>query len=127
MEKRTTKKDYYEILKGIVANASVENGDELTSFIDKQIELIDNKAAKAKERAAEKKVEGDELRAVIKSVLTEDYQTVDAIVAQIEGEDVTKAKIVARLTQLVKNGEAEKLAGKTEDGKKAMTYRLIVD
>ena len=37
-----------------------------------------------------------------------DYQTIDAIVAQIEGEDITKAKITARLTSLCKNGIAEK-------------------
>ncbi|MGN0992817.1 MAG: hypothetical protein ACI4PE_02725 [Bacilli bacterium] len=124
-DKKNTKKENYEILKGIVENTNVENVDELVAFIDKQIEMIDNKAAKAKEKAAEKKAEGDELRAVIKSVLTEDYQTADMITSQIEGEDITKAKVVARLTQLVKNGEAEKEQVKTEDNKKVMQYRLI--
>ena len=77
-----------------------------------------------KERAAEKKAEGDELRAAIKSVLTEDYQSADDILAQLEGEDLSKAKIIARLTQLVNNGDAEKAQAKAEDGKKFMTYRL---
>ena len=96
----------------------------LVEFINKQIEMIDNKSAKAKEKAAEKRAEGDELRAVIKSVLTNEYQTVDAITAQIEGEDITKAKVVARLTQLVNNGEAVKEQGKSEDNKKVMMYKL---
>lgn len=123
-EKRITKRDNYEALREIVEKSNVENAEMLVEFIDKQIEMIDNKSAKAKEKAAEKRAEGDELRAVIKSVLTNEYQTVDAITAQIEGEDITKAKVVARLTQLVNNGEAVKEQGKSEDNKKVMTYKL---
>ena len=84
-EKRITKRDNYEALKEIVEKSNVENAEMLVEFINKQIEMIDNKSAKAKEKAAEKRAEGDELRAVIKSVLTNEYQTVDAITAQIEG------------------------------------------
>ena len=123
-EKRITKRDNYEALKEIVEKSNVENAEMLVEFINKQIEMIDNKSAKAKEKAAEKRAEGDELRAVIKSVLTNEYQTVDAITAQIEGEDITKAKVVARLTQLVNNGEAVKEQRKSEDNKKVMTYKL---
>ena len=122
--KKLTKKDYYGMLKEIVLTSDVDNKEELEAFIDKQVEIIDNKAEKAKERAAEKKAEGDELRAAIKSVLTEDYQSADDILAQLEGEDLSKAKIIARLTQLVNNGDAEKAQAKAEDGKKFMTYRL---
>ena len=123
-EKRITKRDNYEALKEIVEKSNVENAEMLVEFINKQIEMIDNKSAKAKEKAAEKRAEGDELRAVINSVLTNEYQTVDAITTQIEGEDITKAKVVARLTQLVNNGEAVKEQGKSEDNKKVMTYKL---
>lgn len=122
--KKLTKKDYYGMLKDIILTSDVDNKEELEAFIDRQVEIIDNKAEKAKERAAEKKAEGDELRAAIKSVLTEDYQSADDILAQLEGEDLSKAKIIARLTQLVNNGDAEKAQAKAEDGKKFMTYRL---
>lgn len=122
--KKLTKKDYYGMLKDIILTSDVDNKEELEAFIDRQVEIIDNKAEKAKERAAEKKAEGDELRAAIKSVLTEDYQSADDILVQLEGEDLSKAKIIARLTQLVNNGDAEKAQAKTEDGKKFMTYRL---
>lgn len=122
--KKLTKKDYYGMLKDIILTSDVDNKEELEAFIDRQVEIIDNKAEKAKERAAEKKAEGDELRTAIKSVLTEDYQSADDILVQLEGEDLSKAKIIARLTQLVNNGDAEKAQAKTEDGKKFMTYRL---
>lgn len=122
--KKVTKKENYEMLMEIVENSNSEMKAELVDFITKQIESIDAKAAKAKEKAAEKRAEGDELRAAVKSVLTEELQTAETILSQIEGEELTKAKIVARLTQLVKNGEASKEEVKTEEGKKVMVYKL---
>lgn len=125
MEKKVTKRDYYEMLKNIVVEANVEGATELVEFIDKQIELIDSKAEKAKARNAEKKANGDELREVVQSVLTEEFQTIDAIVAQIEGEEITKAKVTARLTALVNNGIAEKTDVKDDEGRKLKAYRLV--
>ena len=122
--KKVTKKENYEMLMEIVENSNSEIKAELVEFITKQIESIDAKAAKAKEKAAEKRAEGDELRAAVKAVLTNELQTAEMILAQIEGEELTKAKIVARLTQLVKNGEASKEEVKTEEGKKVMAYKL---
>ena len=111
------------MLKEVVENSNSENKDELVEFIEKQITLLDNKAAKAKERAAEKRAEGDELRALVEATLTDEYQTIADITEQIDSEDVTKAKVTARLTQLVKDGLAVKEEAKTEDGKKVMVYR----
>ena len=125
MEKKVTKRDYYEMLKEIVLNANVEGTTELVEFIDKQVSLIDSKAEKAKVRNAEKKANGDELREVVQNVLTDEFQTIDAIVAQIEGEEVTKAKVTARLTALVNNGIAEKTDVKDDEGRKLKAYKLI--
>lgn len=121
--KKVTKKEYYVMLKEVVENSNSENKDELVEFIEKQITLLDNKAAKAKERAAEKRAEGDELRALVEATLTDEYQTITDITEQIDNEDVTKAKVTARLTQLVKDGLAVKEEARTEDGKKVMVYR----
>ena len=129
MEKKITKKDYYAMLKEIVEESKdIEteiSKEELLEFINKQVASINAKAEKAKEKAAEKKANGDELREIVQSVLTEEYQTIDNIVSQIEGEEITKAKITARLTSLVKNGLAEKADVKTEDGKTVKAYKLV--
>ena len=125
MEKKNTKRDYYEMLKEIVLNANVEGATELVEFIDKQVSLIDSKAEKAKARNAEKKANGDELREAVQNVLTDEFQTIDAIVSQIEGEEITKAKITARLTSLVKNGIAEKTDVKDDEGRKLKAYKLV--
>ena len=124
MEKKMTKRDYFEMIKGIVEESNVENKNELNYFLDAQIESINNKAEKAKERAAAKKADGDELRETVKSVLTNDFQTAEEITAKINDEEISKAKVIARLTQLVKLGEAVKESTKTEDNKSKMTYKL---
>lgn len=119
---KMTKAMWFEAIKAVIEASEAEQKDEMVEFIDAQVELLAKKADKAKERAAAKKVEGDELREVVKSVLTDEFQTIDAIVNQIEGEDVTKAKITARLTQLFKAGLAEKEPVKDGE-RKVMAYR----
>lgn len=130
MEKKITKKDYYTMLKEIVEESKdIEteiSKEELLEFIDKQVASINAKAEKAKEKAAEKKANGDELREIVQSILTEEYQTIDSIVSQIDGEEITKAKITARLTSLVKAGLATKSDVKNEEtGKIQKAYKLI--
>ena len=117
-EKKLTKKEFYELIKEVVTKSDAEDKDNLIDFLDRQVEILENKAEKAKERAAEKRAAGDELRGVIKTLLTSEYQTADEIVAKFVDEDVTKAKVVARLGQLVKTDI------KTEDGRTVKAYRL---
>ena len=101
---------------------SEENVPAATEEVNVPASKKAKKAEKAKERAATKKAEGDELRAVVKSVLTDEFQAIDDIVAQIAGEDVTKAKVTARLTQLVKAEEAVKEQIKVGE-RKVMGYK----
>ena len=125
MEKKITKKEYFEMLKEIVNESNSENKGELIYFIESQIASIETKAVKAKERAAAKKAEGDALRETVKSVLTNEFQDVETITALVDGEDVTKNKVIARLTQLVNLGEVEKTDIKNESGKTRKAYKLI--
>ena len=124
MEKKMTKKDYFNAIKEIIEGTESELKETLIYFIENQIASIDTKAAKAKERAAEKKAEGDALRESVKAVLTSELQTADEIFGQLDGEDLTIAKVRARLTQLVNLGEASKEDVKTEDGKSKKAYKL---
>lgn len=136
MANKVTKKDLYTmILNTLTGEDSEVVAEDVTlgdirEFVNKQIESIDAKAAKAKEKAAEKKAEGDELRESVRSVLTNDYVGAEAITekvnAVIEGEPVTKAKVIARLTQLVNAGLAVKQEMKGE-GKKYMAYAIATE
>ena len=125
---KITKKDFYgaliELVEGM-ETVGVYDAKDVQEFLEKQVAQIDAKAAKAKARAGEKKAEGDALRAEVKAVLTDEFQTREEIFAQIDNADgsLSIAKIGARLTQLCTNGEAIKENIKTETGKK-MAYKL---
>ena len=123
-EVKVTKKDWYAQIRAVVEASDNEQKEGILGFIDHEVELLEAKAAKAAERAASKKADGDELRNAVQAVLTDELQTIDAITAQIEGEDITKAKVTARLTQLVKAGVATKDMVKTEDSRKVTAYKL---
>lgn len=124
-EKKMTKKDYFNELKRIVENSNDELKDELIYWIEAQKTSIDNKAEKAKERAAVKKAEGDDIRALVKSKLTDEFQDADTITEAIGNEEISKSKVIARLTQLVKLGEAEKTDVKNAEGKVRKAYKLV--
>ena len=103
--------------------------DALRTFAEHEIELLEKKALKAKDTAAKKRAEGDELANAVAAALTDEFQSVADITAQVEGEDVTNAKVQYRLNALYKAGIAEKgevvVAG--AEGKKArkmVAYRI---
>lgn len=123
-DSKMTKKDWFEVIKGIVEASNSDQKDGAVEFIDKQVESLAAKAEKAKARAQKNKEAGDELRAKVQAVLTDELQTIDAITAQVDVEDVTKAKVTARLTQLVNAKIATKDTVKTEDKRKVTAYRL---
>lgn len=133
MEKKVTKKDVLEAITKVVEDGlsvNVSSGvivtaSDIVDYAEKTIAQLNAKAFKAAEKAAEKKAKGDDLREAVKAVLTDDYQVTLDILAKVENfPEVTRSKVTARLTQLVKAGVAEKAPVKTEDGKQAMAYRL---
>lgn len=130
---KLTKKDFYAALKEMVIMSEVDMVgeipvNEVIAFIDKTVEQIDNKAAKAKEKAAEKKAENDVLFQTVISVLTDELQTIDeiteAVVAATGDEEITKSKVTARLTKAVNADMARKEQVKKNAGKKVMAYAL---
>ena len=129
MEKKITKKQVFEALIGAVTGMDKVgdiDAETVIATLETAVAQIDAKAAKAKERAAEKKTAGDALRAEIEGLLTDEFQTADAITEQVTAEDVTKSKVVSRLSQLVAAGVAAKEQIKVDD-RKLMGYKLKSD
>ena len=130
MEKFTKK----QMFEGMIAHFNGEDveieNEAFVEFCQDQIADLDKKAAKAKERAAAKKAEGDELTDLVHSVLTDEYQTIaDITVAVAETvPDISASKITARLTKLFNAGAIEKEQISVEDSegkkRKCMAYRL---
>lgn len=130
MEK-TTKKMYYENLIAYFHGEDVEiENEDFVEFCQNQIADLDKKAAKAKERAAAKRAESDELTDLVYSVLTDEYQTIADITVVVAETvpDVSASKVTARLTKLFNAGSIEKEQISVEDSegkkRKCMGYRL---
>ena len=105
-EKKITKRDNFNTIIEVLTNAGRE---DLAAVIAHEIELLDNKAAKAKATAAKKKIEGDALTAAVEAVLTDELCTIADITAKVEFDgEVSTAKVQYRLNQLVTNGKARK-------------------
>ena len=117
-----TKKETLIAIKADIEAAKVENLAEKVEFIDGQIAQIDAKAEKAKERAAAKKAEGDELRETIYNLLTSEPKTIPEIVAEVADESISDAKVRARLSQLFQLERISKEKVKTESGEKMGYY-----
>ena len=133
MEKTTiTKREMYEqIILMFTEDAETEvkvSAEEVVAFCNKEIEALEKKAAKAKERAAVQKAEGDELTDAVLAVLTDEFQPAGDIVKALNREDVTTHKVSYRLRVLVEGGKAVKdqinIAAEGEKKHLVMGYRL---
>ena len=125
MEKKVTKRENFEAIIAVLNDAGRE---DLVKVVAHEIELLDNKAAKAKATAAKKKTEGDALCDAVAAVLTADFATIADITAKVEFDgEVSTAKVQYRLNDLVKRGIATKeqvTVGEGESKRKLMAYAV---
>lgn len=120
---KKSKKEYFGEIKGILEAAG--GNDEYVEFLDTQIEQLTAQAEKAAARRLQKAKESDEVRATVLAQVTTEPQTAAEITEAIGDEEITKNKVVARLTQLVKTGEVVKQDAKIEGVKgKTSVYTL---
>ena len=131
MEKiKYTKADKYTDLETILSQIETTDFDipALIEFVQTEKAALARKATKAKETAAAKKTELDELAVAVRELLTAEPATRDEIFNLIEDEDATVAKVGARLNKLVALGYAVKteVACTTSGGKKGtrMAYAI---
>lgn len=131
-EVKVSKRDYLTAIIEAMHTGEIKyDPNDVIAFCEHEIELLDKKTAKAKERAAAKRAEGDELTEQIYDVLSGDeFMTIPEIVKALGDESVSAQRASYRLRSLVEANRAEKteitVAG--SDGGKAskrVAYRLI--
>lgn len=107
---KITKRDRFvktiEFLNAMDLDEAVR--DEYIKFYEHEIELVDNKAAKAKETAAKNTAATDEIYDLVKDAMTADFKTIGEIVAAVANDEVTHGRAQYRLRVMVENGVAEK-------------------
>ena len=96
-KKITARENYVAIADFVKANG----GDEAwVAFLNTQVEKLDAKAAKAKEKRAEKAAEPDPYIEAIAGAIGDEPITADEIVAKLDIEDLTKNKVTARIGKI---------------------------
>jgi hypothetical protein len=130
MEK-ITKAQKYAMIEDILNTVDGDNIDMLIEFVQAEQAALANKAAKAKAKAAEKKTEIDDLGNAVLGVLDGTPKTRDEVFALVEdfSNDVSVAKVGARLTKLVDAGLIVKneIKAVTASGKKTTRMAYSVD
>ena len=122
MEKKMTKKEMFGLLLELLETAEVAEREELKNFVAHEIEMIENKAEKAK--TYKRKKAADVLKEQIYTKLDVlEFRTIHDIVSDFNDADITAAKVSARLTSLVKEGLVIKEEIKIEN-RKLMGYKL---
>lgn len=130
--KKITKREMFENIKAVLAEVEGTeevSADAMVEFCDKEIALLEKKAASAKVAAEKRKAKNDVLTDYVKDALTDEYRVIaditDEVAAAVEADEtadleVTASKVTYRLTALVKDGFAEKTPVDVEgaDGKK---------
>lgn len=132
-EIKVSKRDYLTAIIGAMHTGEIKyDPNDVIAFCEHEIELLDKKTAKAKERAAAKRAEGDELTEQIYNVLYDDeFMTIPEIVKALGDESVSAQRASYRLRSLVESHRAEKtevsIPG-ADGGKssKRVAYRKIV-
>lgn len=108
-ENKVSKKVIYQaIIDTMNTGECTMDPQVIIDMCQNEIDMLERRYDKARERAAEKKAANDELTALIEDLLTNEYQTVADIVNQLNDENMSQQKVVYRLSALAKAGIAEK-------------------
>lgn len=122
-----TKREMYDVIESVFSTvaADKEGAEDILAMVAKERAALDRKNEKAKERAAEKRAAGDELRERVYAVIEEAGEpiTVNGILEAMCDSSLTPAKVTARTRQLVAAGVVTKGQVKV-DGHKLMAYTL---
>ena len=113
-KEKVTKRDYFTFISEVFSELQFDeeptiSASDVMDFCEKEIALLDKKAAKAKENAAKKKDNGDALmEQVFECLSDEEFEPIAVITERIDDDSVSVAKVQYRLTKLAKEGRAEK-------------------
>lgn len=116
--KKLTKNEVLDI----ILEAMADNAD-VVEYCEAEKASLAKKAAKAKERAEEKRAAGDDLRAAVEEILKNatEPMTRDDILAAIDNAEeleLTPAKVGNRASELVRYGVAHKVDVKVDKSTK---------
>lgn len=128
MKERITRIDILSLIKENVKKDNFDYGETGISKEDVLLCLNNFLLQIKKKQEREKRIyheKGDEIKDLVESLLSNEYQTAEDLAEALSEEigDITHHKVVARLTQLINDGVAEKMSLKLKEGRR-VGYRL---
>lgn len=119
MEKKMTKKDYFNKLLAIT---DVKTSDELTAFIKHELELLDRKNSKDRKPTANQIANEGLKQEVLQALVTNGgLMTVTEIIKNNDNlGEYSNQRISALLRQLIESGKVEKIVEKRKSYFKAV-------
>lgn len=131
-DKITARDNYLALINILDTMETSDATNALADFCRHQIEMLDKKAAKSRENAAAKKNAVDPILEAVAATITDAPQSIDDIVAALDNEDYTVAKVRSRLTTLVNAGTVVKSTivvpgAEGQKSRKVMAYALTAE
>ena len=131
-DKITARDNYLALINILDTMETSDATNALADFCRHQIEMLDKKAAKSRENAAAKKNAVDPILEAVAATITDAPQSIDDIVATLDNEDYTVAKVRSRLTTLVNAGTVVKSTivvpgAEGQKSRKVMAYALTAE
>lgn len=131
-DKITARDNYLALINILDTMETSDTTNALADFCRHQIEMLDKKAAKSRENAAAKKNAVDPILEAVAATITDAPQSIDDIVAALDNEDYTVAKVRSRLTTLVNAGTVVKSTivvpgAEGQKSRKVMAYALTAE
>lgn len=123
MEKKITERERLERIIEIMETVEVDDKDDIITYAKGKIEKLNARAEKAKEARAKKAKENDAITEAILAIMTDEYKSIPEIIEAVGIEDLTPAKVSARMKTLVQNEIVDKTQ-KSESGRRFMVYKL---
>lgn len=123
-EKKITENEVFALIREAIAGTP--NEAVIEEYLVKKEEQAAKRREADKARAAKKRAEGDNKQNTIKSLITDEFQTVNELVAAYEaqtGEELTPQGLSAKTKNLIESKQIEKAKVKTEAGIRT-AYRL---
>lgn len=124
-EKKITKAMILATIKANVENMNFDGdvtAEDVINYVDTTLAQAANRRVKEAERRATKKAENP-VKGIVLDILTTEFMTGDEIVAGIEGDEISKAKVVSALSALIKDDVVEKTFVKVGT-RKLTAYRI---
>lgn len=125
---RMTNAERLDLIKTTFSEIDVDDDvrADIVAFCEAQIATLSKKAEKSRERAAAKAAEKgpDTVYDTMVTLLTNEPQIAEDILAKLNDPEVSIAKVRARLTKAVKAGIAEKVEVLVGDKKRAAYVKL---